>query len=156
MDHKMVTANQKRANKQHPSNKTKKKGPLKVVYITNPIKFKASASQFRALVQELTGQDSDVPESARFTAGGGGGEVDKVAAAADRNYSHTGDQEGIKMGHTCEGSQNGSDPLFGFGSYDDNYNDDDGFCAMGNFQGLMASSFWINEAAHYLDDEFKG
>uniref|UniRef100_A0A6N2KXV5 VQ domain-containing protein n=1 Tax=Salix viminalis TaxID=40686 RepID=A0A6N2KXV5_SALVM len=37
--------------------KTKKK-PMKLVYISNPMKFKISASGFRALVQELTGQDS--------------------------------------------------------------------------------------------------
>lgn len=40
--------------------KIKRKQPLKVVYITNPIKFETSALEFRALVQELTGQDSHV------------------------------------------------------------------------------------------------
>ncbi|KAG6424652.1 hypothetical protein SASPL_115071 [Salvia splendens] len=40
--------------------KIKKKQPLKVVYITNPIKFETSALEFRTLVQELTGQDSHV------------------------------------------------------------------------------------------------
>ncbi|KAJ6818613.1 putative circumsporozoite protein [Iris pallida] len=35
------------------------KKPIKVVCISNPMKFKASASEFRALVQRLTGQDSD-------------------------------------------------------------------------------------------------
>lgn len=33
--------------------------PMKVVYISNPVRFKATTSEFRALVQELTGQDSD-------------------------------------------------------------------------------------------------
>lgn len=36
----------------------KKKEPIKVVYISNPIKFTTSASKFRALVQQLTGQDA--------------------------------------------------------------------------------------------------
>ncbi|GAB4843944.1 hypothetical protein Ancab_013908 [Ancistrocladus abbreviatus] len=36
-----------------------KNKPLKVVYISNPVKFKTSASEFRALVQELTGQDAE-------------------------------------------------------------------------------------------------
>ncbi|KAB1225001.1 Sigma factor binding protein 1, chloroplastic [Morella rubra] len=33
--------------------------PIKVVYISTPMKVKTSASKFRDLVQELTGQDSD-------------------------------------------------------------------------------------------------
>ncbi|GAB4851750.1 hypothetical protein Ancab_031152 [Ancistrocladus abbreviatus] len=39
-----------------------KNKPLKVVYISNPVKFKTSASEFRALVQELTGQDAEWPD----------------------------------------------------------------------------------------------
>ncbi|OAY36251.1 sigma factor binding protein 1, chloroplastic [Manihot esculenta] len=39
-----------------------KKG-VKVVYISSPMKVETSASKFRALVQELTGKDSD---AARF------------------------------------------------------------------------------------------
>ncbi|CAL9025187.1 unnamed protein product [Prunus brigantina] len=45
--------------------KTKKQG-IKVVYISNPMKVRTSASEFRALVQELTGQDSELPDPARF------------------------------------------------------------------------------------------
>ncbi|XP_075517773.1 uncharacterized protein LOC142552058 [Primulina tabacum] len=76
--------NQKKGNKQP---KIKKKQPLKVVYITNPIKFKTSASEFRSLVQELTGQDSDLPESSSkfaadgFADGSGGGQPEKAEAA---------------------------------------------------------------------------
>ncbi|XP_028089934.1 uncharacterized protein LOC114290263 [Camellia sinensis] len=33
---------------------------VKVVHISSPVKVKTSASKFRALVQELTGRDSDV------------------------------------------------------------------------------------------------
>lgn len=47
---------QKRANQ--TGNKAKKK-PVKVVYISNPMKVKANTSDFRALVQELTGRDAD-------------------------------------------------------------------------------------------------
>lgn len=39
-----------------------KKEILKVTYISSPVKVKTSASNFRALVQELTGQDSNVAE----------------------------------------------------------------------------------------------
>ncbi|XP_057468561.1 sigma factor binding protein 1, chloroplastic-like [Actinidia eriantha] len=38
-----------------------KKKPIKVVYISNPMKVKTSASEFRALVQELTGRDAVTP-----------------------------------------------------------------------------------------------
>ncbi|KAH1257986.1 Sigma factor binding protein 2, chloroplastic [Glycine max] len=49
-----------------PTKKTKPKKkntphPVKVVYISNPMKIKTSASEFRALVQELTGQDAESP-----------------------------------------------------------------------------------------------
>lgn len=52
------------------SNSSKKKqGGIKVVYISNPMKVSTSASQFRALVQKLTGQDSAFPaDPARFSA----------------------------------------------------------------------------------------
>ncbi|KAF5742461.1 hypothetical protein HS088_TW09G00509 [Tripterygium wilfordii] len=36
------------------------KKALKVVYISSPMKVKTCASKFRALVQELTGKDSDI------------------------------------------------------------------------------------------------
>ncbi|KAF6163307.1 hypothetical protein GIB67_025171 [Kingdonia uniflora] len=50
---------------------SKKKKPIKVVYISNPMKVKTSASEFRAKVQELTGQDSDVAysQSSEFSQG---------------------------------------------------------------------------------------
>jgi hypothetical protein len=35
------------------------KKPIKVVYISNPVRVKTSAAGFRALVQELTGRDAD-------------------------------------------------------------------------------------------------
>ncbi|KAK3218121.1 hypothetical protein Dsin_012091 [Dipteronia sinensis] len=41
--------------------KTKTK-PIKVVYISNPMKVKTCASKFRALVQELTGRDAGLPD----------------------------------------------------------------------------------------------
>ena len=42
---------------------------IKVVYIASPMKVKTSASKFRDLVQELTGQDSD---TARYMEVNGG------------------------------------------------------------------------------------
>ncbi|XP_061351160.1 uncharacterized protein LOC133296226 [Gastrolobium bilobum] len=40
----------------------RKKKDIKVTYISSPVKVKTSASNFRATVQELTGQDSNVAE----------------------------------------------------------------------------------------------
>lgn len=55
---------QNKASKQ--IHKAKKKA-IKVVYISNPVKVSTSASQFRALVQELTGRDADdVPAPPTF------------------------------------------------------------------------------------------
>ncbi|KAF3442143.1 hypothetical protein FNV43_RR16059 [Rhamnella rubrinervis] len=48
--------------------KTKKKQPVKVVYISNPMKVKASAADFRSLVQQLTGQDAEFPDPTKFPA----------------------------------------------------------------------------------------
>ncbi|KAM3685802.1 hypothetical protein ACB098_11G149700 [Castanea mollissima] len=48
--------------------KRSKKG-IKVVYIASPMKVETSASKFRDLVQELTGQDSD---TARYMEANGG------------------------------------------------------------------------------------
>ncbi|GAA0151590.1 hypothetical protein LIER_10283 [Lithospermum erythrorhizon] len=62
---------EKKPIKQQQSSKTKKKKlskkPIKVVYIANPMKVKTSASEFSALVQELTGQDADVPDASKYS-----------------------------------------------------------------------------------------
>lgn len=52
-----LSVNQKRGAKQA---KSKRKAPLKVVYISSPMKFETSAAKFRELVQSVTGQDSDI------------------------------------------------------------------------------------------------
>lgn len=44
------------------SKRSDKKKDFKVVYISTPMKVETCASQFRALVQELTGKDSDVAD----------------------------------------------------------------------------------------------
>ncbi|XP_068661750.1 sigma factor binding protein 2, chloroplastic-like [Aristolochia californica] len=65
-----LTVHCKKTNKSPRS----KKNQIKVVYISNPMKVKASASEFRALVQELTGQDSDPAEMVKFLEGVGADE----------------------------------------------------------------------------------
>ncbi|XP_022764371.1 sigma factor binding protein 1, chloroplastic-like [Durio zibethinus] len=49
---------QMKSNKKH-SRRSNSKKDIKVVYISSPMKVKTCASRFRALVQELTGKDSD-------------------------------------------------------------------------------------------------
>lgn len=61
------------ANDAHLRNtrKTKKmkKERVKVVYISTPLKVRTCASKFQALVQELTGKDSDIYELAELSNG---------------------------------------------------------------------------------------
>ncbi|KAI4381549.1 hypothetical protein MLD38_007613 [Melastoma candidum] len=49
----------KKAAAKHNKQRTK---PVKVVYISNPMRVSTSASSFRDLVQRLTGQDSEFPD----------------------------------------------------------------------------------------------
>uniref|UniRef100_A0A0E0PM12 VQ domain-containing protein n=1 Tax=Oryza rufipogon TaxID=4529 RepID=A0A0E0PM12_ORYRU len=44
------------------------KKPIKVVYISNPMRVRTSAAGFRALVQELTGRNADPSNAAGFRA----------------------------------------------------------------------------------------
>eukprot|EP00262_Sarcandra_glabra_P006837 TRINITY_DN1938_c0_g2_i4.p1 TRINITY_DN1938_c0_g2~~TRINITY_DN1938_c0_g2_i4.p1 ORF type:complete len:148 (+),score=16.59 TRINITY_DN1938_c0_g2_i4:274-717(+) len=65
---KLLGVQTKRGIKQAKPRKT----PTKVVYISNPRKVKTSPSEFRSLVQELTGQDSDVTDDPKFSDINGG------------------------------------------------------------------------------------
>lgn len=57
--------------------------PLKVVHISNPMKFQATAAEFRALVQGLTGRDAvlEWPEE-HFSSTGNPHQVAAAAVAA--------------------------------------------------------------------------
>ncbi|EEF49532.1 sigma factor binding protein 1, chloroplastic [Ricinus communis] len=63
------------------ASKRSKKG-IKVVYISSPMKVETSASKFRALVQELTGKDSD---AARFMDVNNGAENYSTETTPDRS-----------------------------------------------------------------------
>ncbi|KAM1263345.1 hypothetical protein ACFX15_027846 [Malus domestica] len=52
------------------SKRSRSKGVVKVVYISSPMKVQTSASEFRALVQELTGRDSDAERFMETNNGG--------------------------------------------------------------------------------------
>ncbi|PON38837.1 VQ motif containing protein [Trema orientale] len=58
----------KSTKKPNKTKKTSSNKPVRVVYISNPMKVKTSASKFRALVQELTGQDAEFPDPTKFPA----------------------------------------------------------------------------------------
>ncbi|KAF8716786.1 hypothetical protein HU200_025878 [Digitaria exilis] len=72
------------------------KKPIKVVYISNPMRVETSAAGFRALVQELTGRDAD---PSKYSPDELVGEVASAAAAAaaagDLDY---GDAHGLSPG----------------------------------------------------------
>uniref|UniRef100_A0A1D1YV33 Protein MKS1 n=1 Tax=Anthurium amnicola TaxID=1678845 RepID=A0A1D1YV33_9ARAE len=72
--------------------KTKKK-PIKVVYISNPMRVKTTAAEFKGLVQELTGQDSDIADLFKFNEMERPGEV-----AADVTHRASGSTDCQKHG----------------------------------------------------------
>ncbi|OIW15476.1 hypothetical protein TanjilG_32880 [Lupinus angustifolius] len=73
--------------------------PMKVVYISNPMKVKTSASKFRALVQELTGQDAESPpDPSRFQESG----HDNDGDCNTSGYKMISDNWFVKIGHDDE------------------------------------------------------
>ncbi|XP_022747199.1 sigma factor binding protein 1, chloroplastic-like [Durio zibethinus] len=67
MDYSISRLQGSKAAKKAKSKKKNNKKPIKVVYISNPMKVKTSPSKFRALVQELTGQDAELADPTKFT-----------------------------------------------------------------------------------------
>lgn len=66
------------------SHTKRSKKPIKVVYISSPMKVNTSASEFRALVQELTGKDSD---ATRFMDNDGADQTHRQRAGHDHRVS---------------------------------------------------------------------
>ncbi|GKU91372.1 hypothetical protein SLEP1_g5257 [Rubroshorea leprosula] len=52
--------------KEQNARRNSPKNGIKVVYISSPMKVKTCASKFRALVQELTGKDSEAATAKAF------------------------------------------------------------------------------------------
>ncbi|KAE9586300.1 hypothetical protein Lal_00000735 [Lupinus albus] len=76
--------------------------PMKVVYISNPMKVKTSPSEFRALVQELTGQDAESPpDPSRFQKPGG----DDGDHSTSTGYKLISDDWFVKIEHDVENDQ---------------------------------------------------
>lgn len=92
------------------SSKSKKK-PIKVVYISNPMKVKVTASEFRALVQELTGQDAELPKDlSRFqnpdSDGGDGGHQTDSDNSVTKSTGHESDHTVVMPPHVDPNSNN--------------------------------------------------
>lgn len=70
MDPSLIAGDVQETTKKKATRKRKssdpKNQPLKVVYISNPMRVQTSAAEFRALVQELTGRDADFPDPTKF------------------------------------------------------------------------------------------
>ncbi|KAF3961263.1 hypothetical protein CMV_014103 [Castanea mollissima] len=99
MENNLLTSVHQRKPTKKAKQPKKNNNPVKVVYISNPMKVKTSASQFRALVQELTGQNSELPDPTKFS----------------NKYEHVG-------GHQ---HQTGPDPMINDDSKMDGGDDDD-------------------------------
>ncbi|CAK9184051.1 unnamed protein product [Ilex paraguariensis] len=118
--------------------KTKKK-PLKIVYISNPMKVKTSASEFRALVQELTGQDAELPDPVQFPVADHQ-VVPDATVSEDQAHQVPRADPGGEVAKPSDDSDFSSEPY------------DDGILMLENFPGLLPSNLWF-ESAH--DDVLK-
>jgi len=83
------------------------KKPIKVVYISNPMRVKTSAAGFRALVQELTGRHADPSKYSPDEEFGGlgvgdGGAAAAAAAASDLDF---GAAQGLSPGRAAASSE---------------------------------------------------
>ncbi|KAK4281936.1 hypothetical protein QN277_013377 [Acacia crassicarpa] len=93
--------------------KPDKRDPIKVVYISNPMNFRVTASEFRALVQELTGWDAgSLPDPSRFrnsggddsdNVGGGDGRGDQTDNSERKNDRGTTSDDGTLTPRQVEG-----------------------------------------------------
>lgn len=81
---KLLGVHEKKATKQA---KTKKAKPVKVVYISNPMKVKTTASEFRALVQELTGRDAGMPDPTKYPEIDGSDEIKANITSDDDDHA---------------------------------------------------------------------
>ncbi|KAK3043212.1 hypothetical protein RJ639_001645 [Escallonia herrerae] len=127
---KLLSVHQNKATKQ---TKPKKK-PVKVVYISNPMRVKTSASEFRALVQELTGQDADLPDPSKYPEILDSHQVDPRAMKLT---------DELKVAGVEPANELPNRPDLPFEHYDDVFMPP----MLENFQGLYpaSSSLWLDE-----------
>lgn len=146
----MLSVHQKKAHKQPKS----KKNPVKVVYISNPMKVKTSAAEFRALVQELTGQDADMPDPTRFSdTESVGGRVHQEEVSTQLKSLEDDDVLKVPPVHTRSEMPKKADCDL-YETYD--HEDDEVVFTpriLESFPGLVASNLWYESCTH--GDELK-
>ncbi|XWS59007.1 hypothetical protein CRYUN_Cryun08bG0083300 [Craigia yunnanensis] len=107
MDDSISSLQESKATKKAKSKKKNNNNkPIKVVYISNPMKVKTSASKFRALVQELTGQYAQLPDPTKFTNTDddvGGGDRNQTVSDAAKNSTDDHAQEVPRVGEQPAG-----------------------------------------------------
>lgn len=115
----------------HMKNPKKRKGrreDVKVVYISSPVKVKTCASRFRALVQELTGRDSDV---SRYM------EANNVSYHDDSQQVHVVDHNNSVSDRVSDSTTTSSENSYFEPSFDDFLMNSNG---QGGFLGLFPTS----------------
>lgn len=78
------------------------KKPVKVVYVSTPVKVNISASNFRALVQELTGRESDLSRFEDFN-NFNADSLEKSWEREDDNHSHSHGQVSNNSNYSDDG-----------------------------------------------------
>ena len=91
------------------------KKDFKVTYISSPMKVKTSASNFRALVQELTGQDSNVAEM--FMEANGADESVQKGSTQQWGETYLPDATWLKPDYSESDSRSSMEPLNGHLQY---------------------------------------
>ncbi|OVA05657.1 VQ [Macleaya cordata] len=131
----------------------KKIKPIKVVYISNPMKVKTSVSEFRSLVQELTGRDSDLSDRTRFS--DTTDEIDGFQAVPDDDHQNMNKVLSNNDNHGILQEVLGVDPYWNssssdlpiFGPFDDIFVPQ----MVDNFNGFLPNSSLFYEAPHLVD-----
>uniref|UniRef100_A0A5B7BIM3 VQ domain-containing protein n=1 Tax=Davidia involucrata TaxID=16924 RepID=A0A5B7BIM3_DAVIN len=135
---KLLSVQQRKATKQA---KTKKK-PVKVVYISNPMKVETSASEFRALVQELTGQDADMPDPTKYSEiNGVGGDHHQIVPEKVKDDDHA-----LAVPTVDPNFELPKKSDLSFEPYDDVFTPQ----MLESFSGLLPPS-WLYESAAHVD-----
>ncbi|KAE8711947.1 Sigma factor binding protein 2 [Hibiscus syriacus] len=115
------------------SKRSNSKKDLKVVYISSPMKVKTCASQFRALVQELTGKDSDIAD--RFM--DNSNYIDTTPEDSSDTTRITAEGDGV-IGQLPLLDSNNDQSVFGpF---------DDGIMSEGSFLGMFTSNLFHDQS----------
>ncbi|XP_016471588.1 uncharacterized protein LOC107793698 [Nicotiana tabacum] len=139
---KMLSVHSKKGNKQS-------KKPVKVVYIANPMKVNTSAAEFRALVQELTGQDAKYP-MIESSVGSRGTECDKNGKFKKGFYlSESLPDKDLQVVHAVDGVAPNSEAAMTDNSdlsFEDYGVGGEDFVPelLDNLPGLMASNLWYD------------